>query len=210
MSKLQELYEAIHKLKELGIDLPTKLILDTNRLEEEIIKNEIIPKLANSIDPIINQIQREITLVVEYVPGKDLEVKLTRKRSITIPEEYEHKISGEFGDRPRERKYSFSKPNKSKRTNLRITFEDGTVIFREAASQALIDVILKIGIEKVRDLRLTHNGVPLVDNKLNGFYQQHQVRPGIYIITHSSTLTKRDLILEIAERTNTALEVEIV
>ena len=58
MTKLEKLYNAIQSLKELGVDLPDKLIEDTNQVEEDIIKDEVIPALAKAIDPIIGQIQR--------------------------------------------------------------------------------------------------------------------------------------------------------
>jgi Mrr N-terminal domain len=87
MTKIEQLYNSIQTLKELGVQLPQGLIEETNRVEEEIIKNDIIPALAETISPIIEQIQRGIILVVEYIPNEPLTVKLTRKRSFAIPEE---------------------------------------------------------------------------------------------------------------------------
>jgi hypothetical protein len=87
MTQLEKLYQSIQNLKELGVKLPDQLIDETNRVEEEIIKNDIIPALADTISPVISQIQREIILVVEYVPDEPLSVRLTRKRSLTSPSE---------------------------------------------------------------------------------------------------------------------------
>ncbi len=87
MTKIEQLYNSIQTLKELGVQLPQGLIEETNRVEEEIIKDDIIPALAETISPIIEQIQRGIILVVEYIPNEPLTVKLTRKRSFAIPEE---------------------------------------------------------------------------------------------------------------------------
>ena len=53
-----------------------------DNLEEDLIKNKVIPRLSTSIEPIITQIQRPIVLVVDYVPGENLSVRLTRKRII--------------------------------------------------------------------------------------------------------------------------------
>lgn len=52
MTKLDDLYKSIQTLKELGVQLDSKLIEETNRVEEEIIKNEILPALAQTIDPL--------------------------------------------------------------------------------------------------------------------------------------------------------------
>ena len=87
MTRIEELYSSIQTLKKLGVKLPEELIEETNRVEEEIIKNDIIPALAETISPIIGQIQRGIVLVVEYTPNEPLSVKLTRKRSFAIPQE---------------------------------------------------------------------------------------------------------------------------
>ena len=86
MNRLKELYESIEKLKNLGCNLSDS-IDEINRLEEELIINEIIPTLKDAISPIINQIQRELLLVVEYTPNTPLVVKPTKKRSFAIPQE---------------------------------------------------------------------------------------------------------------------------
>jgi hypothetical protein len=88
MTKLEKLYNAIQELKEPGVKLPEELIEETNRVEEEIIKNEVIPTLSDAIDPIISQIQRELLLThsstemkknhIEYISrelGLNLKVK---------------------------------------------------------------------------------------------------------------------------------------
>lgn len=59
MNRLKELYESIEKLKNLGCNLSDS-IDEINRLEEELIINEIIPTLKDAISPIINQIQRDL------------------------------------------------------------------------------------------------------------------------------------------------------
>jgi hypothetical protein len=50
------------------VRLPEELIDETNRVEEEIIKNEVIRALAKAINPIISQIQRELLLILEIDP----------------------------------------------------------------------------------------------------------------------------------------------
>ena len=64
MTKLQKLYSTIQNLKELGLELGDDLLKQTSELEQEIIKNEILPVVSEKIEPIISQIQRELVLVV--------------------------------------------------------------------------------------------------------------------------------------------------
>lgn len=45
MTKLQKLYSSVESLKELGVKLLPELIEETNRVEEGIIMNEVIPTL---------------------------------------------------------------------------------------------------------------------------------------------------------------------
>ena len=65
MTKLEKLYSTIQNLKELGLELGEDLLKQTNELEQEIIKKEILPVISEKIEPIIGQIQRELVLVVD-------------------------------------------------------------------------------------------------------------------------------------------------
>ena len=83
MTKLEKLYSTIQNLKELGLELGDDLLKQTKKLEQKIIKKEILPVISEKIKPIIGQIQRELVLVVDYVPNKPLSVRLSRKRNFS-------------------------------------------------------------------------------------------------------------------------------
>lgn len=87
MTKLEKLYNSIQTLKELGATLPEELIAQTDKLEEEIIKKEILPVATEKIEPILGQIQRELVLVVDYMPNEPLSVRISRKRNFTAEAE---------------------------------------------------------------------------------------------------------------------------
>ena len=57
MTKLEKLYQLITYSKELGLSLNEEMLQQADQLEEELIKNEVIPRLSESIEPIITQIQ---------------------------------------------------------------------------------------------------------------------------------------------------------
>ena len=67
MTKLDTLYQSINGLKEVGLSLNPEIINEVNHLEEELIKNEVIPRLSESIEPIITKIQRPLVLVIDYL-----------------------------------------------------------------------------------------------------------------------------------------------
>jgi hypothetical protein len=210
MTQLEKLYQSIETLKELGVQLPEKLIDDTNRVEEEIIKNDIIPVLASSISPVINQIQREIVLVIEYVPDEPLSVRLTRKRSMAIPFEVEvssDKKTKEFTERET---FTISPHSKSSKTTLKVKFPDGKTISHRFAYDTLVDTIKLVGHEKVRTLNIMCCGVPLVSSRKDNFYRQHELSKDVYIMTHSSTRTKKDQLDEMSKKLSLGLKTEIV
>ena len=207
MTKLEQLYNSIQSLKELGVKLPEKLIEETNRVEEEIIQKEVIPALSDAIAPVISQIQRELLLVVEYIPDEPLQVKMTRKRSFKFPEEEEALVTKrkEF---KKERSYTMVFHGKSPRTNLIVTFPDGTEINNRYAYQTLCDVIDRVGAERVAALGIRQSGIDLVSKTEDDFYQQHKINGGYFVITHSSTETKKNHIEEISKRLKLNLKVE--
>lgn len=209
MTKLEKLYNAIQELKELGVKLPEELIEETNRVEEEIIKNEVIPTLSDAIDPIISQIQRELLLIVEYIPDEPLQVKMTRKRSFKFSEEEDNSIRRrkEF---KKESSYTVSPHTKSKKTNLTVTFPDDTVIKNRFAWKTLCDTIEKAGAEKVARLGIRQSGIDLVSTVEDDYYQQHRIKGGYLILTHSSTEMKKNHIESISRELGLNLKVKII
>lgn len=209
MTKLEKLYSTIQNLKELGLELGDDLLKQTNELEQEIIKKEILPVISEKIEPIIGQIQRELVLVVDYVPNEPLSVRLSRKRNFSaemetieiVPDpQVEHNIGTIKRNATR----------KSSKTNLRVTFPDGKVIENRFAYETLYEVVKLAGTEKVRALGIVQCGVPLVSNTLDNFYNQKEIGKGLYLITHSSTVQKRQQIERISEALKLGLKVEIV
>ena len=83
MSKLQEFYEVREKLQNLGIIPNADFEKQLAALEEENIKNEIVPMLTKSIEPVLKLVKREITLIVEYNPEDGVCVNLLQKSSNT-------------------------------------------------------------------------------------------------------------------------------
>ena len=209
MTKLEKLYSTIQNLKEFGLELGEDLLKQTNELEQEIIKKEILPVISEKIEPIISQIQRELVLVVDYVPNEPLSVRLSRKRNFSAEME-----TIEIVPDPRvEHNIGIIKRNatrKSSKTNLRVTFPDGKVLENRFAYETLYEVVKLAGTEKVRALGIVQCGVPLVSNTLDNFYNQKEIGKGLYLITHSSTVQKRQQIERISEALKLGLKVEIV
>ncbi|MPL93372.1 hypothetical protein SDC9_39498 [bioreactor metagenome] len=212
MTKLETLYQSINGLKELGLSLNPEIINEVNILEEELIKNEVIPRLSESIEPIITKIQRPLVLVIDYVPNEKLSVRMTRKRVITDEvetKEYPLVIKENLSDYPTqdsERKREFTE--KSPKTGLIVKFPNGKVVNNRFAYETFIETIELIGVEKVKKLNLQILNHDLI-SKEESIYAQHKTKEGYLIITHTSTKSKKQILERISKEYNLKLEIEI-
>lgn len=198
-------------LKELGLSINEDLIQEANELEEEIIKKEILPVLSKTIEPALQPVQRELVLVVDYVPGKPLSVHLSRKRNFTaeidakeiLPDpEVEHKEIGKTGP----------KVVKQPVTRLKITFADGTVIQERNAAETFVAFVRKVGVERVRSLGLKQCKIPLVSNTIDKKYGDKQKPLGNewYLMTNTSTQSKLKDIEAIAKAFDIKVKVDVI
>lgn len=191
MSKLETLYTSIEGLKELGLPLNEETLKAVDNLEEELIKNEVIPRLTGSIEPIITQIQRPIVLVVDYVPGEPLSVRLTRKRVITDDNfTKEYPLTPKLIEPEKKSGKTITSAPKAAWTGLQVTYPDGAVINNKYAYETLIQVVEKAGIEKVAKLGLKQVGLDFISKIRDDFYNQHELPGGYLIVTHSATIKR--------------------
>ncbi|CAI9430055.1 Jag-N domain-containing protein [Candidatus Ornithobacterium hominis] len=209
MNKLETLYTAIENFKKLGVKIDEGTIESTLNVEENIIRNEMIPAMRDAIIPIISQIQRELVLVIEYSPDRPIELKMTRKRSFKLTEEEESIITHrkEF---KKEVKYTLKPHVKSSKTNLLVTFPTGEQIKNKLAMDTFCEVIQKIGVSKVEELNIRSCGSNLVSKIKNPIYRQKRLKSDYYIITQTSTQQKKKHLELISKKLNLDLAVEII
>lgn len=223
MSKLQELYETREKLQSLGIanaDLERQL----SELEEEIIRNEIVPIITDKVEPVLKQVRREVVLVVEHNPEDGVKVHLSRKRNVANVFSDAVTISSVQTDNTvREHKEGISRPRTTgmkPATKLRVTFmDDGEVISESFAADTLKKAILKFGVERVAQLCIAPydsilqlNRVNLVTKKRDEQYanRQHEIGGGWLVFTGSNTPSKKRQIEAIAKALSVRVKVEII
>ena len=211
MSRLSDLYKAMETLRKEGVstdDLKEKV----GKLEEEIIKKEILPVVTETIAPALKQVQRELVLVVDYHPGEPVSVSLSRKKNIVqlidakrldSDPEVEHK---EFGPR------KSSAIVRAPKTGLCIYRKDGTILQERDAATTFTSAIIEAGLLKVRKLGMTFCRVNIVSttrDKKYG-YAQRQAAPGLFVLTHSSTKDKKKMLDRISSALNMNWKIEIV
>lgn len=224
MSKLEELYETREKLQSFGIAPNADLERQLAQLEEEIIRNEIVPIITDKVEPVLKQVRREVVLVVEHSPENGVQVHLSRKRNVANVFSDAVTISSvQLDNTVREHKEGISRPRTTgmkPATKLRVTFmEDGEVISESIAADTLKKAILKFGVERVAQLCIAPydsilqlNRVNLVTKKRDEQYghRQHEIGNGWLVFTGSNTPSKKRQIEAIAKALSEKVKVEIV
>ena len=199
-------------LRSEGLALSEDLLNQVSELEENIIKNEILPVLRDTIEPALSPVQRDLILVVEYSPKQPISVKLTRKRNFVnnLPDAkviepdpiVEHSTNVILQQNI----------TKSPASNIKITFPNGHTIINPTATKSLLEFILYIGVEKVRKVGLIRCKIPLISNRIDEKYgnQQKALGGGWYLMTNTSTMTKKSDIEKISDFYGLNVKVEII
>ena len=204
MSRLSKLYDAIETLRKEGVstdDMEEKV----SQAEEDIIKKEILPILTQNIEPALQQVKRELVLVVDYQPGQSISVHLSRKRNFTagitdakeiVQDSQKEPVQDPIAEHE-ERKSKQEKIERSSPTDMAVSFPDGTRIAEKHANDTLEKTVRKIGVERVRQVveaqGLVMCKVPVISNRRDTKYgrTQRDLGNGWLLMTHSNNNTKK-------------------
>ena len=220
MATLKELYTTLKSLRDMNLPVDDKLLKAADNLEEQIIKEEILPSLSLNIEPLLNEIQRDLVLVVEYHPGEPISVALSRKAKISDfvdakpltpqTERVSTPLSGQKTSSP----HLLHEPTKhieNVTKGMRVTFPDGTVIWHRTAIETFIDTLRKIGFVNIPIVGIQHGGYDLVSKKKRpaeaGRVWQHEC-DGWYVYSNISNSQKRDDLMKISKYYNIGLSIE--
>ena len=213
MSKLSKLYELRRLSQEFGMEWTETQERQLEAEEEHLIKNEVLPVVTKSIEPALSQVERELVLVVDYVPGTPLKVSLSRKRNLleALEDVVEIKPDPEVPHKSGGTR-TVGKGEIAPKTGLRVTLPDGRVLAHAKAKDTFIEALLSIGIERIRPLGVKFCRIPIISNTRDKKYgkAQHDVGNGWLILTHSSTADKKKMLDKIAKALNLAIKVEII
>ena len=105
------------------------------------------------------------------------------------------------------------KPKKSSnRTKIRVVFPGGSEICLPKVADTMVEVLRKIGFDKIRSLDIQMYGFPIISNTKHrqDKYNWSDAGHGIYIFTHSNTDKKLSQLNEINDALNLGLIVEEV
>lgn len=219
MTKLEELYQSIDTLKKLGVKINKQQLAALDEFEEELIKDEVLPALSQDIAPRLNPIKRDLILVVEYHPGEPISVALSRKAKISDFSDAKpltpvsRAIASNERQSGRETSAEPSRHVDNPTKGLKVTFDDGTVVWYTSAIETYIAAIKHIGFSKVAGLNILHCGYNIVSKQKRpvepGRVWQHE-SDGWYIYSNISNETKISDLRAIAKRLKIRLRIEEV
>jgi hypothetical protein len=201
MTKLEMLYQALQNMRDLGIEIDNALLMQTSKLEEKLIKEEVLPSLTADIAPKLAKIRRDLVLVVEYHPGHPLSVALSRKAKIseiidakTLTPKVNKPLSSDIKPDPLA-PHAPVKHVENPTQGLRVIFPDGTVVWHATAINTFIAALRLIGLERVSRVGIMHSGYNLVSKNPRpvtpGRVWQHEV-DGWYVFSNTNNKTKVD------------------
>ncbi len=206
-SKLDAIYGLVEYSKKTGIELNDDQLRQISEREEQYIKEEVLPLLRSSIEPVLRKIQRELTLVVNYRPNDPITLRISRDPNLSdlqgavamTPDEIP-----EYHQRNKQKKSGTRQPNKT----LVVTMQDGTVFNDKKTADTYCKVIQRIGLERVRNLNIMASGLNIVSTSKDPHRQQKKVG-GYFLFTTTSTNKKADILRRIAGRLNLYLKIEV-
>ena len=100
------------------------------------------------------------------------------------------------------------KQTKGPQTNLRVVFEDKTIV-HEKAVITFMEILRRIGFERVRGLGLKWCGIPLISMEEDGKYAQ-KYESGYYVNVNSSTDRKQKQLYDIAEAFKLPIQIDVI
>ncbi|MCI6168724.1 MAG: hypothetical protein MR678_02110 [Muribaculaceae bacterium] len=56
MSKLEMLYQTLQNMRDLGLEIDNDLLMQTSKLEEKLIKEEVLPRSLPTLHPSLQRV----------------------------------------------------------------------------------------------------------------------------------------------------------
>ena len=206
---LRKLYLTMSNLKELGLKINDDIVNEINRLEEKLIKEDLLPSITSKITDVLSPIEQEITLVINYIPNQPIKFGICRDHlTETVIKANLLEVKCEDDEQIKERTLH----TKTARSNLRITLPNGKVIVHSTAVESLIEFINYVGVEKAQRVGLIRCKIPLISQHIDKKYGDRQklIGNGLYLMTCTSTEAKKKDIENIASFYNMKVRVEII
>lgn len=212
MTKLETLYSTIENLHDLGLSIGEDLQQNIEKLETELIQNEVIPQLQRSMEPIMRQVRNKVVLVVDWDPSQS-ELVISKSRRGRIVVSNSDMVLYRSANNPRPQvdpdKPKIQRTTKNPISVLRVTLPDGRVWVDKIAENTFIRTLEYFGLSRVQQLGLEVGGQPLVSRTIEA--RRQKITPdGYYISVNTSTQQKRSLLEKVARALGVKLKIVVL
>lgn len=218
MGKLQEYYRLFDMFKGNLTD-EQKGILEG--LEDQLIAEEILPAISESVAPVLGNLRRPLSLIVDYNPEIGITVKTTRSEVLVqektvkkyeIPSKLPNveKVTSE--DTLNEEPPFKTQFKRSPATGLCVWINSDEFVQEAKASRTMARAIEIAGPKRVSELAIKHDGDILVTKTKHPRYfgTQQPLSDGYLVNTHSNTETKKKQLDYISDALQLGWKVEII
>lgn len=210
MGKLQEYYRLFDMFKGKLNDDQKKIL---EGLEDQLIAEEILPAISESVAPVLEVLRRKLALVVDYDPEGGITVKTTRGE-VVVKEKNTKKYEIPKTKKTIKVSEKDDKPiiKRSPATGLCVWTSDTEFIQENKAAYTMVQVVELIGVDLVVALNIPHDGDKLVSRVKHPKYSgsQHALTGGYLLNTHSDTEKKKKQLEKIFKALRLDWRVEIV
>lgn len=196
---LKELYSSMRTLRKAKIST-SEVEAKASELEERLIRERILPLLSQKLAPALADIERGLVLVVDYNPGHEVKVSLSRRKDFSSALDAKEIKADDSGQTPKRKKNS----------TLKVTMPNGKVLSDGSATEILVYVIEYVGPERVATLGLTCAGMPLVSKQRPPKYSYRELSKGYFLTTNSPTFYKKQYIETIASSLHLNIIAEVI
>lgn len=216
MEKLQDAYDFIKHHTKRNIPVPEDVLHEAQEAEIEWLRLELASAFQEHIQPILDRIESNLTVICEHNTNEPAEIFISREPDIvsllddavslskTIDEDSEsgeEAIPQDIDDDDIIADETLI-TGKAKSIRFTVVFDDGYTISRSTAKDTMIETFRHMGFEKVAQFKnRTFKGFPLVgtrkrDDKSGNW--QENVGNGWYVYTNMSNDTKKIMIQRVA------------
>lgn len=193
MGKLKDYYRLFDMFNGKLTDEQKKLL---EGLEDELIAEEILPAISESVAPVLSILRRHLTLVVDYDPEGGITVKTTRGEVVVkehTAKKYEIPASSKVVKVAEAQPKEKQPIKRGPKTGLCVWISSDEFIQEKNAAWTMAKAVERAGVEAVAALNITHDADKLVSKNRHQKYSrdQQQLSEGYLLNTHSNTETKK-------------------
>lgn len=227
MDKLIDAYDFIEHYRKRNKQVPEDVMKEANDAEIDYLQRELASAFQEHIQPILDNIKSELTLVCEHNPDEPAQIFISREKDIvtllddavslckSLNNETENTIEADPQDIDEEDIVDEEdidiQTGRSKSIGFTVRFDDGYVVSRSNAKDTMIDTFRHIGFDKVASFKgRTFKGYALIDRRKRtdgeGKWQE-PVEDGWFVYINMGNDTKKIMIQRVANALNVRLSI---